>query len=86
MCFAAAPVSGHPPLFQQPEDRAVVPFVAGLPVAGDLLAKRRMIEVGDHESLMSLGGTYAHLFEAQAAAYWPAAGVESRSTGGGRVP
>lgn len=51
-----------------------------------VMDKGRMIEVGDHESLMSLGGTYAHLFEAQAAAYWPAAGVESRSTGGGRVP
>ena len=34
-----------PPLFQQPEDRAVVPFVAGLPVALKLLAERRMVEI-----------------------------------------
>jgi len=35
-----------PPLFQQPENRPVVPFLAGLPVAFDLLAERRMVEIG----------------------------------------
>jgi len=35
-----------PTLFQQPKDRAVVPFVAGMPVELNLLAERRMVEIG----------------------------------------
>ena len=37
---------GKPPLFQQPKDRAVVPFVAGMPVELNLLVERRMVETG----------------------------------------
>lgn len=33
----------------------------------------RIIETGNHDELMRLRGTYASLFEAQAAAYWPEA-------------
>jgi ATP-binding cassette subfamily B protein len=49
-----------------------------------VMDRGRIIEVGTHEHLMGLGGTYAHLFEAQAAAYWPT-GVETGSAGGGGV-
>lgn len=50
-----------------------------------VMDRGRIIEVGTHEHLVSLGGTYAHLFEAQAAAYWPE-GVESSPPGGGGIP
>ena len=34
-----------------------------------VLERGRIIEVGDHESLVERGGTYAHLFETQARYY-----------------
>ncbi|MEJ2504256.1 MAG: ABC transporter ATP-binding protein [Gemmatimonadota bacterium] len=43
----------------------------------------RIIESGTHESLMTQRGTYAHLFEVQASAYWPGASSGSSARGQG---
>ncbi|MEW2357536.1 ABC transporter ATP-binding protein [Spirillospora sp. NPDC029432] len=50
-----------------------------------VLSEGRVIEHGDHQALMDLGGLYAELYELQASAYRTGEGATARAEGNGHV-